>query len=393
MLKMLPSGTDATADGAEAIYELTLISLRFRPYVQKATYYQFLKGAYFDSTLVTLSNWPTTALPTLSVVQDPLDPTIAPDHFAQPLVFFELQPLGSLALSPLAADLTSFRLRIPGRKVAQYLYALPRTLPRVELLDLSTCNVLDTDIEGILGRFGHLKALVLDGCAVVSQRADILGQAEPTSQWAALGKTMALAGVKRAREREKKVKAWREAGYAALPTVAEPAPAQQAAPRRFKRGRRGLATATISLRASPSRDNEVPAQAVSVDRLPPPSQKIRILPFSPILQSIALTTPSAVGPEMHGAIREEFERGWAEGIAQLSAIRARLRQSWRNGVRVLMFSEEIDDEIDEVEGDSEVGLTGRTRGELWASTRLGSLARRSLTAFRYPLEGYDRVRA
>ncbi|GBE77646.1 hypothetical protein SCP_0105260 [Sparassis crispa] len=358
-------GPNFTPEHLELIFDkpmerLQFLSLRFRPYVQRATYYQFLKGAYFDSTLTAFSRWPSSHLPTLSIVQDPLDPSIAPTKFAQPLVFFRLDPLSTLSRSPLLRQLCHFRLRIPARQAARFLYALSGALPNIELLDMSTCNISEADVEGLLGRLVRLKALVLDGCPIVGQRADVQGQdADGVGQWAALGKAMALAGVKHAKDREKKLKAWLEAHHARTEAreAAETVP-NQAAPRRPRRGRRGLATATISLRASPPQDsvalpivNNIPDNGQPV---PPRNQKIRILPFIPSLRFVAATAPSSIGFDKHAALRADFERGWAEGIAQISAARNRLKQSWSNGVRVVKFS--MADSEDEEAG--EVGLAG-----------------------------------
>ncbi|EMD41864.1 hypothetical protein CERSUDRAFT_120779 [Gelatoporia subvermispora B] len=360
-------GPNFAPEHLEEIFErsrpgLGLVSLRFRPYVQKAAYYQFLKGAYFDSTLLALSRWPPESLPALSIVQDPLDPSIAPTKFAQPLVFFRLDPLSTLAQSPLLEDLTQFRLRVPSRQVARYLYTTSHSLPSVKLLDLSTCNVTDSDVEGLLGRFVHLEALILDKCPIISQRTDIhVDEAQALNQWAILAKTMALAGVKFARERERKLKTWLEAYHARATTNREPPaeePRQQ--DRRPRRGRRGLATATISLRASPPRETmELPNLDVkSSKRIPPPSKRVRIMPLVPALRSLAATPPHNIGPDKHAAIRAEFERGWAEGIAQISAIRGRLQTSWRNGVKIVTFGEDEDDSYGDRDHDTDVGLSG-----------------------------------
>ncbi|KAH9950988.1 hypothetical protein B0H21DRAFT_720822 [Amylocystis lapponica] len=338
---------------------LDMISLRFRPYVQVATYYQFLKGAYFDSTLTAFSRWPSMPLLALSIVQDPLEASIAPIKFAQPLVFFRLDPLSTLAQAPLLTCLRHLRLRIPSRQAARFLYTISHALPHLELLDMSTCNVLEADVEGLLGRFERLRALVLDDCPIVSQRIEG-PDGEPPSQWAALGKTMALAGVKHAKEREKKLKAWREAQIAALEAAQGPPPEQEPAPRRPRPGRRGLATATISLRSSPPHDIPPPVTRVKVEPhrnakkriVPPQTQKIRILPSLPHIVSIATTTTLSIAPERHEGIRAEFERGWAEGIAQLSAIRRRLKSSWGNGVRIVSFENASASE------DEEDGLSG-----------------------------------
>ncbi|KAH9937351.1 uncharacterized protein B0H18DRAFT_970186 [Fomitopsis serialis] len=334
---------------------LRFISLRFRPYVQRATYYQFLKGAYFDTTLLAFSRWPAEDLPTLSIVQDPLEPSIAPTKFAQPLVFFRLDPLSTLACSPFLEGLRHFRLRVPARQAARFLYALPNALPRVELLDMSTCNVLESDVEGMLGRFGRLRSLVLDGCYIVSQRAVADGQdpEEALGHWAALGKMMALAGAKYAREREKRLKLWIEAvrARAAAAQVGEGVVQEQApAPPRARRGRRGLATATISLRDSPPKDPVVLPKlpAGAPPGAPPPNQRIRILPSLPALRSLATTPPASVGPDKHDTIRAEFARGWGRA--------SRSCTSWGNGVRIVRF--DPDYEADEEDGDGEDGLAG-----------------------------------
>jgi len=54
---------------------------------------------------------------------------------------------------------------------------------------------------------------------------------------------------------------------------------------------------------------------------------------------LALTTSSQIPIDRQANIRIEFERGWIEGLAQLTATRNRLRQSWQNGIRVVRFSD------------------------------------------------------
>ncbi|CCL98099.1 uncharacterized protein FIBRA_00093 [Fibroporia radiculosa] len=345
---------------------LKFISLRFRPYVQTATYYQFLKGAYFDSTLTAFSRWPADNLPTLSIVQDPLDPSIAPNKFAQPLVFFRLDPLSQLARSPFVENLVNFRLRIPARQGARFLYAFPRSLPKLQSLDMSTSKVAENDVESMLARFGNLKTLVLDGCFLVSQRADGQDAQDAFSHWVTLGKIMSLAGVKYAREREKKLKEWLEVNHAqatlaalrlADGTDSLPEPEPEPARRRARRGRRGVSTATISLRNSPPRPSAaLPAISSSsaLSSKTPAVPRVRIFPAIATIRSIATTAPAFVGVEKHAEIRAEFERGWEAGIAQISTIYGRLRQSWRNGIRVV----KTDDDFNADGEGSEVGFNG-----------------------------------
>ncbi|TFK41993.1 hypothetical protein BDQ12DRAFT_349859 [Crucibulum laeve] len=339
---------------AKPIPGLKYLSLRFRPYVQKATYYQFLKGAYFDSTLLALSQWPRSSLPTMSIVQDPLDPGVSSTQaFAQPIVFFRLDAyLPLLIHSPsMSESLISLRLRIPMRPVARSLCvnAFPRmkhdyesfSIPALKYLDLSTCGVLETEIDMILARFKVLKHLLLDGCKIF--RGEMR-----EGEWTALGKRCALVGVRRAKEREKKLKAWLEANAVAVAQnngnelpyeVNANIPA-----RRQRRGRRGVATATISLR---ERDEAATSTSRAPQGARPTIPKMRILPPLPSLQSLAATPSSLVKRDKFPMIRAEFEAGWAEGIAQLAVTRARMQTSSDNGWRILKFGNEIDDAAEE----------------------------------------------
>lgn len=304
--------------------DLRFLSLRFRPYVNRATYYQFLKGAYFDTTLTALSRWPPYELSTLSIVQDPLDPEISSaQHFAQPLVFFRLDPISVLLCSAYISSLTRLRLRIPSRQVSRFISSIPSSVPALRLLDLSTCNVLVSDMEGILIRFHDLQHLTLDGCGVARDQSQ-------ASEWNNIGKTCATATVRRAKAREKVLKTWLERNAA---TTSTPAGMPQPAARRIRPGRRGLATATISFREEPTASEpdiiHVPAGIV----IP----KVRVVPSPPTLLSLS-TSSSFIPDVQYEAIREDFERGWNEGLAQLAAVKSRLYQSWKNGVQMMRIT-------------------------------------------------------
>ncbi|KAF7347480.1 F-box domain-containing protein [Mycena venus] len=340
-------GTNFAPEHLKAIFQqpmpdLRYLSLRFRPYVQRATYQQFLSGSYFDSTLSCLADWPLSDLSTLSIVQEPMDPAQAPKvAFAQPIVFFRLDShLSELARSPYMSSAKSFRLRIPARPVAGPLTTSPLSLPSVELLDLSTCNVFGAELtDTILARLTKLKHLILDNGALL--RGEYHAE-----DWAVLGKGCALAGVKRTKEREKKLR------QARLETV--PVPAQE---RRPRRGRRGVSTATISLRKSPTRESRV----VGVIDTPGATamRKIRLYPASPSLCSFATTLSPSVTPDKHAEIREQFEKGWFEGLTQLREVRARLYQSFRLGSTIMKFVD-----VDESDGSDE-GLDGLVEVTSW----------------------------
>ncbi|KAJ6523604.1 hypothetical protein B0H19DRAFT_1201549 [Mycena capillaripes] len=340
-------GTNFAPEHLQAIFksprpDLQYLSLRFRPYVQRATYQQFLSGSYFDSTLACLAEWPPSDLPTLSIVQEPMDPGQAPKiAFAQPIVFFRLDShLSDLAQSPYISSVRSFRLRIPSRPVAGPLTTSALSLPSVELLDLSTCNVFGAELtDTILARLTKLKHLILDNGALL--RGEYHAE-----DWAVLGKGCALAGVKRTKEREKKL---RQARLETAPVAA--------AERRPRRGRRGVSTATISLRKSPPRDSRV----VGVIDTPAATamRKIRLYPASPSLCSFATTLPPSVPPEKHAEIREQFEKGWFEGLSQLIEVRSRLYQSYRLGSTIMKFVD-----VDESDGSDE-GLDGLVEVTSW----------------------------
>ncbi|KAJ3570622.1 hypothetical protein NP233_g4280 [Leucocoprinus birnbaumii] len=343
----------------EPIGTLTQLSLRFKPYVKKASYYQFHKGVYFDSTLQVLARWPPQKIPAISIVQDPQEDSNQKRTFAQPIVFFLLDPhLSVLIHSPsIAHSMTALRLRIPSRPVARSLcmsppsskdiYHTPEALPIVpnlEFLDLSTCGVIEGELDMILARFRNLKHLIIDGCAVLRVETR-------QGEWGALGKRCALIGVKRARDREKELKAWLEERWTGEQEAmgCDGGPAQlvltpaRVEPRRARAGRRGLATATISIRDR--RDDDEAAPMTRNPASPkPPMPKIRILPFIPELKTLATTAVTEIEPDRHDAIRAEFEAGWAEGIAQLAVTRARMRTSSRNGVRLLHFADNIENQ-------------------------------------------------
>ncbi|THH31330.1 hypothetical protein EUX98_g2849 [Antrodiella citrinella] len=324
---------------------MELLSLRFRPYVQRATYYQFLAGAYFDSMIFALADWPAASIPKLSIIQDPLESSIAPtDKFAQPFVFHRLDSFSNLSVAPSISSLPYFRLRIPARQISRFIYQPQRAFPSLRLLDLSTCSIRGPDVEAILGRFTKLEHLILDGCSLITQRE--LPEGGVDSQWAALGKTMALAGVKCMKDREKKLKVWLEAAQDSYPQAGTAGQAGKA-----KKGRRGLATATISLRET-AQAEQAPMFVRSAQTAKElgfkPNSRIRVLPPKPGLLSVAVSLPPHANVEQlgHVDIQAEFERGWAEGILQLITIRGRLKTSWYNGTAKVVHFGDIGDDDD-----------------------------------------------
>jgi hypothetical protein len=217
--------------------------------------------------------------------------------------------------------------------------------------------MLESEVETLLVRFNKLRHLILDGCSM--KRLDVVD-----GEWFALGKNCSLVGAKRAKEREKKLKVWLEANAVRSAMInSEQSAAEgvelngQGGARRPRPGRRGLATATVSLRVSSAGDTSLPSGVSSAAIVP--VAKIRILPPPPSLTSLAIAT-SEIPLNRHIDIRANFERGWTEGLAQLTATRNRLRQSWQNGTRVVRFSAEASASEEGLNGLVDVGSENGT---------------------------------
>ncbi|KAF8079100.1 hypothetical protein FPV67DRAFT_1404358 [Lyophyllum atratum] len=342
---------------------LKYLSIRFRPYVKKATYYQFLKGSYFDSTFIALSSWPSSpqGLPTLSIVQDPFIPDSADvptPRFAQPIVFFRLDLHLSILIhsQALSDSLKSLRIRIPSRPIVQPLttaYLNPNVRdtstvtrirpPSIEFLDVSTSSVSEADIETLLARFKDLKHLILDGCTSLLRGGSPPALGQELDWWTSLGRRCALAGVKKARDREKQLKLWYETlvQVRLSADLGDPPVDRSSEPRRPRRGRRGLATATITLRGASSPPRPVPlstpASTTAISRTLGKSSvapKIHIIPPLPVLQTLCLfptpiqNTPAAIKPEARVLILSAFEKGWNDGIRVIWEKRARMGTSF-----------------------------------------------------------------
>lgn len=222
--------------------------------------------------------------------------------------------------------------------------------PDLEFLDLSTCSVLDSEVDMILVHFPSLRHLILDGCSLI--RGELR-----EGDWNALGKRCALAGVKRAKQGEKALKAWIDANQ---PTTNNDGPGENPVhqPRRAKRGRKGLASATISLR-DPGPDPLPSSRGVSVIQTSlQRATKIRILPSEPTLETLCITLSPWIKVEKHEMIRAEFDSGWAEGVALLEVTKARLQGSAKNGYRVMRPTPTTSNRVEEQDDWLEEGLEG-----------------------------------
>ncbi|KAJ3998145.1 hypothetical protein F5050DRAFT_1689455 [Lentinula boryana] len=351
------------------VKNLSYLSLRFRPYVQKASYHQFLSGSYFDSILESLSRWPPGRLSTLSIVQDPLtSESLTTRGFAQPIVFFQLESTfpGLLRGPYLRIPLRTLRLRFPSRNIIRSLThkyvrrvanAHLSPTPYLEFLDLSTCLISESSLPQIITQYPSLTHIILDGCNIL--RNNDVAIRDNAREWGGVSMSCAVAGMGKAKERERKLNAWRDA----LKTGKKRGGklddrGSQAHNSAHTRGRKGLATATLSLRKEDTLSESPSFRPAITDSSTP--ERIRILPPLPTLRNltanlyvpasmitseIGMLPPDVLDPLLVD-IHREWERGWAEGLTQLVKARERLHASWRNNlVHVMRFAtaEELGD--------------------------------------------------
>ncbi|KAG8825581.1 hypothetical protein FRC17_008611, partial [Serendipita sp. 399] len=324
------------SDGIFAIPRPTLksLSLTFRPYVQEATYYQFLAGAYFDNILSKIASWPShSQLKHFSIIQTA--PPQSFSHFAQPIVFFSLQPLADLARSPALRNTTHFRFNIPGRPIADAIRLPKLSLDAVTLLDLSTTSINPNGISKILlPQFPSLRHLILDECPIVPRSTELTGE------YSTLGRLCATSSMDMAREKGKKLKEFAAAQRAAMTvkpppnaTLEKSASAQLS---KVKRGRRGLAAPTFSLRDKAGKPESTTLTNSSVGIADAASlalfDKIRILPTQCKLQTICTTVFKTPTQEQVKSWQEEFAVGWMQGSSTLEAVQKRLLSSLTYGI-------------------------------------------------------------
>jgi hypothetical protein len=304
-----------------------------------------------------LAAWPTSFLQRLSIVQD-VPPTLD-RSFAQPIVFFSLEPLTALCRSKTLLNVQSLRLRIPSREIASFLNTPFSSLHNVILLDLSTTNVTNDGLAAILVRFTRLEHLVLDDCRLVARAVEVSGE------FVALGILCASSMLKRARQREKEIKEFVEAmrlagARAGLPT--DPAESTTAETGVRRKGRKGLASAAFSLREKPDPKTKVSVPTNGSDRelLPAPASltRVRILPSLPCLKSLCTTTFNLPTPTIASEWRYDFARGWRDGLSGVTATRKRLFTSRANGlIRLFKFGASTDPVLEEpLQGLSELHL-------------------------------------
>ncbi|CAE6355699.1 unnamed protein product [Rhizoctonia solani] len=322
---------------------LRTLQLRFKPYVEKATYMPFLKGAYFDSTIIQLAKWQVTQdnhLRNLSITQDTISYR-AHIQFAQPLAFFSFKPLAELAISPIGQYIRALRISVPAKPVITHIGSTANSFPQLSFLDISTTALPPPNAERAIGtllsRLARLQHIIIDRNAGPMPR--------DSPGWATLGRACALAGVERAKEKEHEIQLWvdskRQEEAAAQGDEGEGAPAlapmDPAPVPRGRRGRRGLATATVSLR-DPRPAPAAPASSSSSTH-DPTIRRIRVVPSPPTLQtfSTAYAGPSNPSAQQRSDWSRAFVKGFLDGCNTLNKIWQRMRDSAT--VRVMRFTD------------------------------------------------------
>lgn len=340
--------------------KLRTLQLRFKPYVERATYLPFLQGSYFDSTLVQLTRWPATKenhLKNLSITQDTISYS-AHIRFAQPIVFFSFRPLTELAISPIGQFIQALRITVPAKPVISYLASQENSFPQLEFLDISTTALPPPSPERAISTL--LEKLIRLRHIVIDRNAGTMPRDSPG--WASLGRACALAGVGRAKQKEKEIQEWvdrkREEEEAIRAAVAEetpvlPAPPVAVAPApaaRGRRGRRGLAAATISLRDPRPADATSGPSSSRTSNNDPSIRRIRVVPSPPTLRtfSTAFAGPSNPAAQQRLDWSRAFINGFMDGCRTLNAIWKRMQDSAT--VRVMRFTD-TDPEPFQVDGD------------------------------------------
>ncbi|GAA5893404.1 uncharacterized protein JCM6883_007656 [Sporobolomyces salmoneus] len=339
---LLPS----SALSSRRFHKLSSLSFRFNPYCMERSYFVFLKGTYFDSVVHNLASFSLETAPRLrhlKFVQD-----LSPNHgskkkketpafglhelrneldaveaemdmridasrqppasgkfarknleangkmdFAQPIVFFRLDCLATLSVSPVGRYLTSLTLRLPRRNVlpALTLQSSPSNPPCPSLvhLDLSTTHILDdARLPTLLRLYPSLESLVIDRCTgLISEEAVEENTAIQTLRW--LGKISAGIGLTRSEEVSRN---WKR--------IVKERPTD--APNLPRSARQSRTTNSKAASSTPALETS------QVDSLVPPVKELFIIPPPPRLSSL--------GCGLHELPRASTTRLWSKSFAK-----------------------------------------------------------------------------
>ncbi|EAL17808.1 hypothetical protein CNBL0700 [Cryptococcus deneoformans B-3501A] len=440
---MLNIGTNFAPEHLQEMFEgprmkLERMELRFRPYVEQASYYQFLAGSYFDTAIETLTRqWPVCPNFThISIVQDlpprstapntarnsatsslassfadlrmantapastapssdseeasgvstpptsvddpDLNPTDAgrskaytghgpfgnpflneklgitrPKHFAQPIVFFDIQCLANFGAAAVAANLTHLRLRVPSRDLARVLIMPPprgsynqALFPELRYLDISTTNVrLDTTLSALLKQYSKLEHLVLDRVNLFGFTAREKGLELCND----LGMVIVNAGLTRSKEKERQIAAWEVAERVRMAEATAEAARQVEVGQREqdehqgdreteedRRAREAQEEIQRNLELMRSRRTSASTASSSANNLPlPPQDKLyMVLPPLPTLKTICIGGEAHTLPANKVAQWEDqFHAGWMEGLERILGWATHLADKYDRGKR------------------------------------------------------------
>lgn len=295
-----------------------------------------------------------------------------PKHFAQPIVFFDIQCLANFGAAAVAANLTHMRLRVPSRDLARVLIMPPprggynRVLfPELRNLDISTTNVrLDTTLSALLKQYSKLEHLVLDRVNLFGFTAREKGLELCND----LGGVIVNAGLMRSKEKERQIAAWEVAERVRMAEAAAEAARQVEARQReqeeqqgdreteedrrareaqeeiqrnlelmrSRRGHRSAAHSTFSLRDRRRTGTSTSTTSTSANNLPlPPQDKLyMVLPPLPTLKTICIggeahTLPASTVARWEG----QFHAGWMEGLERILGWATHLADKYERGKR------------------------------------------------------------
>ena len=284
-----------------------------------------------------------------------------PKTFAQPIVFFDIKCLARFGASPVAANITHLRLRVPSRDLA-YVLVGPQvagrqstSFPSVRYLDISTTNVrLDSVLSTLLRSYERLEHIVLDRVNLFGFTAKDKG----VELCKDLGSMCVSAGLGRGKERERAIIAWDVAErtrYAQAEAERQRALARQTqhAPQgeeesdeedeaaallriaqaeaeerqraiqlaRSRRGHRSAATANFSLRDRPTRASRSAATSAALPpdvQLAPTDRAYFVLPPLPTLKTVSIGGEAHNLPPAKVAEWEnDFHAGWRDGLGKI----------------------------------------------------------------------------
>lgn len=299
-----------------------------------------------------------------------------PKSFAQPIVFFDIKCLARFGMSPIAANLTHLRLRVPSRDLAVVLIGSGGhggLFPSLRFLDISTTNVrIDSVFSALLKNYTRLEHLVLDRVNLFG----FLARDKGPELCNELGGVCVSAGLHRGKEKERQIAAWdvaertrqaqaeaeahRRARQASQnhgsdegsgdgaadedeqddaasreAAAAERERERQIAIARSRRGHRSAAHSTISLRDRPLRARQTGVSTVELSvPLPPQDKLYLVLPPLPTLKTLC------IGGEAHGINskrvvewEDEFHSGWRDGLARIQGWAAHVADRFERALK------------------------------------------------------------